>query len=115
MRMRIDYIYSPLQTSLPAVPDFSGVSTRIGGYHLVSLAFAAATTCWALAMLRAPKGWPALGYAGFIVAAGSIVSSYPDLIGPMLVFVLEAALAFWWVAVGLRLRKFDDLPKAPGT
>jgi len=91
------------------------VSLYFGGYHLVSLAFAAATTLWALAMLRAPKWWPPLGYAGFVVAAGSIVSSYPDLIGPMLVFLLEAALALWWVAVGLELRKFDDLSKKAGT
>ena len=83
-------------------------SLYFGGYHLVALAFAAATTFWALAMLRAPKRWSALGYAGLIVAAGSIVSSFPDRIGPILVFVLEAALALWWVAVGLRLRQFDD-------
>ena len=81
-------------------------SLYFGGYHLVSLAFAAATTCWALAMLKAAE-WLALAYSGFVVAAGSIVSSYPDLIGPTLVFVLEAALALWWVAVGLRLRTFD--------
>lgn len=90
-------------------------SLYFGGYHLVALAFAAATTSWALAMLKAPKPWPALGYAGFVVAAGSIVSSYPDLIGPMPVFVLESALAFWWVAVGLTLRKFDDSSEKPGT
>lgn len=80
------------------------VSLYFGGYHLVALAFAAATALWAFAMLRAPKQWPVLGYSGLVVAAGSIVSSYPDLIGPMPVFVLEAALALWWLAVGLRLR-----------
>ncbi len=90
-------------------------SLYFGGYHLVALAFAVATTLWALAMLKARKWWPALGYAGFVVAAGSIVSSYPDLIGPVPVFVLEAALALWWVAVGLKLRKFDELPEQPST
>ena len=90
-------------------------SLYFGGYHLVSLAFAASTTCWALAMLKAPEQWRTLGYMGFVVAAGSIVSSYPDLIGPTLVFVLEAGLALWWVAVGMRLRKFDELPNAPVT
>ena len=90
-------------------------SLYFGGYHLVALAFAAATTLWALAMLEAPGRWRTLGYAGFAVAAGSIVSSYPDLIGPAAVFVLEAGLALWWVAVGVRLRKFDELPNAPGT
>lgn len=83
-------------------------SLYFGGYHLVSLAFAAAATLWALAMLRASTRWTVLGYSGFVVAAGSVVSSYPDRIGPMLVFVLEAALALWWVAVGLKLRKCDD-------
>ena len=82
-------------------------SLYFGGYHLVALAFAAATALWALAMLKASKWWPALGYTGFVVAAGSIVGSYPDLIGPVLVFVLEAALALWWVAVGLTLRKLE--------
>lgn len=81
-------------------------SLYFGGYHLVALVVAAATTFWAFAMLKAQE-WLAIGYAGFVVAAGSVVSSYPDLIGPILVFVLEAALALWWVAIGLKLRRFE--------
>lgn len=83
------------------------VSLYFGGYHLVALMFALATTFWAFAMLKAPN-WRVLGYAGFVVAVGSIISSYPDLIGPALVFVLEAALALWWIAVGLMLRRSDE-------
>lgn len=86
-------------------------SLYFGGFHVVSLVFAAATTLWALAMLRA-TAWRSLGYAGFVAAAGSVVSSYPDLIGPTLVLMLEAALALWWIGVALRLRertKFGDI------
>ena len=72
----------------------------------MALVFAAAGTFWAFAMLK-DQEWLVIGYAGFVVAAGSVVSSYPDLIGPMLVFVLEAALALWWVAIGLKLRRFE--------
>ena len=79
-------------------------SLYFGGYHLVALVFAAATTFWAFAMLQ-DQEWLALGYASFVIAAGSVVSSYPDLIGPVVVFVLEAALALWWVAIGLSLRR----------
>lgn len=79
-------------------------SLYFGGYHLVALVFAAAGTFWAFAMLK-DQEWIVIGYAGFVVAAGSVVSSYPDLIRPMLVFVLEAALALWWVAIGLKLRR----------
>ncbi len=81
-------------------------SLYFGGYHLVSLVMAGAALCWSLAMLNS-AGWTAIAYLGFIVAAGSVISSYPDLIGPILVFVLEAALASWLVAVGWRLRKPD--------
>ncbi|MEO1069615.1 MAG: hypothetical protein AAFW95_10930 [Cyanobacteria bacterium J06638_6] len=81
-------------------------SLYFGGYHLVALVFAAATTFWALAMLKM-RGWLTLGYLGFVVAAGSVIGSYPDLIGPTLVFVLEAALALWCVTVGLKLRSFE--------
>ena len=88
-------------------------SLYFGGYHLVALAFAAATTLWASAMLKATE-WRVLGYAGFVVAAGSVVSSYPDLIGPALVFVLEATLALWWVVIGLRLRKAGEVPGSSG-
>ncbi len=79
-------------------------SVYFGGYHLVALVFAAATICWASAMLSTAD-WRTLGYAGIVVAAGSVVSSYPDLIGPAPVFVLEAALALWWVGVGWKLRR----------
>ncbi len=79
-------------------------SLYFGGYHLVALALTAATTCWSLAMLKATK-WVPLGYLGFAVAAGSVLSSYPDLIGAVLVFVFESSLAFWWAATGLWLLK----------
>lgn len=82
------------------------VSLYFGGYHLVALTFAAATGLWATAMLKADQ-WRIIGYAGFAAAAGSIVSSYPDLIGPVLVFGLETALALWWIAAGYKLRTYD--------
>lgn len=78
-------------------------SLYFGGYHLVALVFAAATAVWSLAMLKAPE-WRALGYAGLVAAVGSVVNSYPDLIGPVPVFVLESMLALWWIAISLRLR-----------
>ena len=83
-------------------------SLYFGGYHLVALALAAATTFWSLAMLKSAQ-WAALGYVGFAVAAGAFFSSYPDLIGPILVFLFEAALASWWVAIGLWLLKTDGV------
>lgn len=46
------------------------------------------------------------GYVGSAVTACSVASAYPDLIGPLPVFALEAALAPWWVAVGWRLGAF---------
>ena len=81
-------------------------SLYFGGYHLVALAFAAAAMFWGLAMLKV-RGWLVFGVMGFVVAAGSVIASYPDLIGPTPVFVLEAALALWYVAVGWRLRSFE--------
>jgi hypothetical protein len=75
-----------------------------GGYHLVALVFAAATACWSLVMLRSAK-WAAHGYVGFAIAVGSVLSSYPDLIGPLPVFALESALASWWIAIGYRLKR----------
>ena len=81
-------------------------SLYFGGYHLVALALAVATTFWSFAMLKAAK-WVPLGYLGFAVAAGSVLSSYPDLIGPILVFVLESSLAFWWIVIGLWLLRSD--------
>lgn len=83
-------------------------SLYFGGYHLVALGLAAATTFWSLAMLKAAK-WAAPGYSGFAVAVGSVFSSFPDLIGPILVFVFEAALASWWVATGLWLLRTDGV------
>ena len=81
-------------------------SLYFGGYHLVALAFGAATLFWALAMRKA-TGWAVLGYLGVAVAVGSVLSSYPDLISPILVFAFEAALASWWVAIGWRLLKTE--------
>ena len=83
-------------------------SLYFGGYHLVSLVLAVAATLWSLAMLKAAK-WTVLGYFGFVVAVGSVLSSYPDIVGPILVFVLETALAFWWVAIGLWMLKTDGV------
>ena len=79
------------------------VSLFFGGYHMAALLFAAATISWALAMLKLQE-WRWLGYSGFLVAMGSIFMSYPDLIGPTLVFILETALAVWWIILGLKLR-----------
>lgn len=79
-------------------------SLYFGGYHLVSLALAAAITFWSLAMFKAPDG-KTLGYSGLAVAVGSVISSYPDLIGPVPVFILEAAIACWWIGIGLWLLK----------
>lgn len=78
------------------------VSIYFGGYHLVALAFAAATTFWSLAMLRA-TGWLRLGFLGFPIAIGSVISSYPDLVGSLWVLVLESALALWWIGIGYQL------------
>ena len=83
-------------------------SLYFGGYHLVSLVFGVATALWASAMLDT-RNWKALCHSGFVVAAGSIISAYPDLIGPTSVFVLEAALALWWIAVGFILRRTQEL------
>lgn len=77
-----------------------------GGYHLVALAFTLAAVFWSLAMLKTAR-WRVHGYLGFAVALGSAIGSYPDLIGPVLVFALESALALWWIAIGVGLLRAD--------
>lgn len=86
-------------------------SLYFGGYHLVALALAVAITCWSLAMLKSPR-WVVLGYWGFAVAVGSVLGSYPDLIGPGLVVIFDAAVASWWVATGLWLLRTHDVVSA---
>lgn len=98
------FVYPIHGLSLTRPDDAELLATLyFGGYHLVALGFAAATTFWATAMLRAPR-WVALGYLGFLVAIASVVSSFPDRIGPMLVLILESFQALWWLVLGFRLR-----------
>ena len=77
------------------------VMLYFGGNHLVALGFAAATVFWALAMRSNPT-WRAFGYAGFPAAAASILGSYPELIGPLALFAMDALQALWWVAIGIQ-------------
>ena len=48
----------------------------------------------------------AVGAVGVVAGAAQIVVAYPWLVSPILVFILQALLAVWFVLVGLRLAWF---------
>ncbi len=85
------------------------VSLYYGGMHAVNLLLAGTAITLGLSMRRGIFG-AAVGAVGVVAGAAQIVVAYPWLVSPILVLILQALLAAWFVLVGLRLAWFPRRP-----
>jgi hypothetical protein len=85
------------------------ISLYYGGMHAVNLLLAGTAIMLGLAMRRGIFG-AAVGAVGVVAGAAQIVVAYPWLVSPILVLILQALLAAWFVLVGLRLAWFPRRP-----
>ena len=85
------------------------VSLYYGGMHAVNLLLAGTAITLGLSMRRGIFG-AAVGAVGVVAGAAQIIVAYPWLVYPILVLILQALLAAWFVLVGLRLAWFPRRP-----
>ena len=110
---RLVYPVHGIRVDTPDIAAFV-VALYFGGLHAISLLLGVAIVLLGLALRRGVLG-QGIAYPGFIAAALAVLGAYPHVIGPIPTLACQAAVAVWFVAVGLRLYKVGGaaLPPTP--
>lgn len=98
---RLVYPMYGIELHDPAVAELL-IGLFYGGWHAALLLLGGATIVLSLAMRRSPYG-AAIAYLGFVTGVFDIIGSYPDRIGPVLLFASQFFLAAWFATAGWRL------------
>jgi hypothetical protein len=103
---RLVYPVFGLQIRDPAIAEFA-IALFFGGIHAVDLLLAGAIFVLSLAMRGSVFGTRTAAL-GFATAVGSIVGSYPHLIGPAALVVCRLSFVAWLVVVGVKLFRASE-------